>query len=255
MVKESAEDANLIYFQDGILISMTKPIVVFDLDGTLADTAPDLIATLNFILKREGLHEVPLEQANALIGAGAKALIERGFAQNKKCLSNDRHDELFDDFIEHYGNNLKNHSRLFDGVEEALNKLINDGWILAVCTNKIEKHSKILLEAFGISSKFQAICGRDSFHIYKPDPQHLLLTIKQAGGDPTRAIMVGDSKTDMDTAFAANIKAIGVPFGYTDKPIHELGPTLLIDHFEQLYKAVQKIAADFPPVATTQLFQ
>ena len=234
---------------------MTKPIVVFDLDGTLADTAPDLIATLNFILKREGLREVPLEQANALIGAGAKALIERGFAQNNQHLSDGRHNELFDDFIEHYGNNLKNHSRLFDGVKEALDLLIENGWILAVCTNKIEKHSKILLREFGILEKFKAICGRDSFHVYKPDPQHLLLTIGQAGGDPARAIMVGDSKTDMDTALAANIKTIGVPFGYTDKPIHELGPTLIIDHFEQLYDAVKKIAVSFAPVATTQLSQ
>ncbi len=233
---------------------MTKSIVVFDLDGTLAETAPDLIATLNFILAREGLDPVPLSGANALIGAGAKALIERGFAQNKEHLSSERHDELFNDFIHHYGDNLANHSHLFDGVKNALDALIKDGWILAVCTNKIEKHSKLLLQTFGISDRFAAICGRDSFHVCKPHPLHLLLTIEQAGGDPTRAIMVGDSQTDIDTASAANIKSVGVPFGYTDRPIHELGPTLVICHFDELYSAVQKIAADFAPVVTTQRF-
>ena len=233
---------------------MSKPIVVFDLDGTLAETAPDLIATLNFILAREGLDPVPLEKANSLIGAGAKALIERGFATNKKYLSSERHDELFNDFIHHYGHNLANHSHLFEGVETALDTLVKDGWILAVCTNKIEKHSKLLLEKLGISDRFAAICGRDSFHVYKPDPLHLLLTIQQAGGDPASAIMVGDSKTDMDTAIAANIKSIGVPFGYTDKPIQELEPTLVIQHFDELQSAVQKIAENFIPVVTTQRF-
>ncbi len=232
---------------------MTKPIVVFDLDGTLAETAPDLIATLNFILKREGLDTVPLEQANSLIGAGAKALIERGFLQNNKSLSGKRHEELFDDFIEHYGNNLANHSHLFDGVENALDKLVHDGWILAVCTNKIEKHSKKLLEMLGIANRFAAICGRDSFHVCKPDPLHLCLTIEQAGGDHTRAIMVGDSKADIDTANAANIKSIGVPFGYTDIPIHDLRPSLVIGHYDELLHAVKKIAGSFTTVATTQL--
>jgi phosphoglycolate phosphatase len=232
---------------------MIPPIAVFDLDGTLADTAPDLIGTLNVILHREGLGAVPLAQANELIGAGAKALIERGFLINGKALSAQKHDDLFNDFIEHYGQNLKIHSKLFDGVETALDRLAHDGWLLAVCTNKIEKHSKILLHKFGIADRFASICGRDTFPVFKPDPSHLLLTIKQAGGNPTRAIMIGDSKTDIDTAIAANIPSIGVPFGYTDIPMHKLGATHVIEHFDELYAAVNKIKAEFTPVATTQL--
>jgi phosphoglycolate phosphatase len=224
---------------------MKPPIAVFDLDGTLADTAPDLIGTLNVIMAREGLAPVPLAQANALIGAGAKALIERGFSVNGKALTAKRHDELFNDFIEYYGQNLKIHSKLFDGVELALDRLTQEGWILAVCTNKIEKHSKVLLHKFGIADKFTSICGRDSFHVFKPDPQHLLLTIESAGGNPQRAIMIGDSKTDIDTAIAAKIPSIGVPFGYTDIPIHDLGATHVIEHFDELHEAVNQIAMQF----------
>ncbi len=223
---------------------MKPPIAIFDLDGTLADTAPDLIATLNVILDNAGLAPIPLEQANALIGAGAKALIARGFAVNGMLLSEARHDQLFDDFITHYGQNLSRHSRLFPGVEAALTRLTNEGWLLAVCTNKIEKHSKQLLADFRIDDRFAAICGRDTFSICKPDPQHLLMTIAASGGDPARAVMIGDSRTDMDTAIAAKIPAIGVPFGYTDQPIHELGPTRVIGHFDELYDAITEISAN-----------
>ena len=220
---------------------MKHPIVVFDLDGTLADTAGDLIATLNVILATENLPPVPLEQARELIGAGAKALIERGFLANERTLTPERHDELFDAFITHYGNNLRVHSVLFDGVETALDRLESEGWCFAVCTNKIEKHSVKLLELFGIAHRFKAICGRDTFPTYKPDPGHLLMTIKKAGGDPLRAIMVGDSRTDIDTAKAAGIPSIGVPFGYTDTPMRALDPDIVIDHFDELYDAVKAI--------------
>lgn len=220
---------------------MQPPIVVFDLDGTLADTAGDLIATLNHILATESLPPVPLEQARELIGAGAKALIERGFRANERALTPERHDELFDAFILHYGANLRVHSVLFDGVEAALDRLQSEGWRFAVCTNKIEKHSVKLLELFGIADRFEAICGRDTFPTYKPDPGHLLMTIEKAGGNPRRAVMVGDSRTDIDTAKAAGIPSIGVPFGYTDVPMRALGADIVIEHFDELYEAVRRI--------------
>ena len=217
------------------------PIVVFDLDGTLADTAGDLIATLNVILAAEQLAPIPMEQARELIGAGAKALIERGFLANERTLTPRRHDELFDAFITHYGQNLQVHSRLFDGVERALDRLERQGWVFAVCTNKIETHSKTLLELLGVAKRFKAICGRDTFPTFKPDPAHLLMTIRQAQGDPKRAIMVGDSRTDIDTAKAAGIPSIGVPFGYTDVPMARLGADVVIAHFDELYDAILAI--------------
>ncbi len=223
------------------LPDMHAPIAVFDLDGTLAHTAPDLIATLNVILEREGLPAVPLAEANGLIGAGAKALIERGFAVSNRALTLDRHNALFDDFIAHYGDNLAVHSQLFDGVEMALEQFRKEGWKLAVCTNKIEKHSIKLLETLGIAERFAAICGRDTFAVFKPDPDHLRLTIAKAGGDPGRAIMVGDSRTDIDTAKAAGIPSIGVPFGYTDVPMQELGADAMVHHFNHMFETAMRL--------------
>jgi phosphoglycolate phosphatase len=219
------------------------PLVVFDLDGTLADTAPDLIATLNVILGREGLPPVPVEGANELIGAGARALVERGFEAGRRELTPAKSDALYRDFLAHYADNLCNESRLFPGVVPALDTLAAQGFRFAVCTNKIEAHSRRLLDALGISGRFAAICGRDTFAYFKPDPRHLTLTIEQAGGDPARSVMVGDSITDIATAKAAGIPVVGVTFGYTDRPVRDLEPDVAIDAYEELPGAVAAIAS------------
>ncbi|KMO43306.1 phosphoglycolate phosphatase [Methylobacterium variabile] len=217
------------------------PIVVFDLDGTLAETAGDLIGTLNVILEREGLPPVALAQARELIGAGARALIQRGFAAGGRELTPGRLDELFRVFLAHYGQHLCDVSHLFPGVEAALDRLEAAGYRLAVCTNKPEDHSVRLLELLGVGSRFAAICGRDTFPYFKPDPRHLTETIARAGGDPARAVMVGDSRTDVATAKAAGIPVVAVPFGYTDVPVEELEPDVVIQHFDALYDAVRRL--------------
>lgn len=214
------------------------PIAVFDLDGTLAETAGDLIGTLNVLLTREGLAELPLSQARELIGAGAKALIKRGFEAEGREIGPAEHERLFDDFIAHYGEHLADSSHLFDGVVEALDRLEESGFRLAVCTNKYEGQSVKLLGLLGIADRFAAICGRDTFPQSKPDPRHLTGTIERAGGDPARAVMVGDSRTDIDTAKAAGIPVVAVTFGYTDTPVSELGPDRVIEHFSELHDAV-----------------
>ena len=219
------------------------PIVVFDLDGTLADTAPDLIATLNFIMEREGLPPVSLDEAREMIGAGARALLERGFEAARVELTPARSAELHRDFLAHYSEHLCVRSRLFPGVSEALDALAERGFALAVCTNKMADMSVRLLEALGIGSRFAAICGRDSFPWFKPDPRHLTLTIAEAGGDPARAIMVGDSGTDIATAKAAGIPVVAVPFGYTDRPVAELDPDIVVDSFADLAAAVSRLEA------------
>ncbi|KMO15237.1 phosphoglycolate phosphatase [Methylobacterium platani] len=217
------------------------PIVVFDLDGTLAETAGDLIGTLNVILEREGLPPVALSQARELIGAGARALIQRGFAAGGRELTPDRLDELFLVFLAHYGRNLCNVSHLFPGVVASLDRLEAAGYRLAVCTNKPEDHSVRLLELLGVAGRFAAICGRDTFPYFKPDPRHFTETIARAGGDPARAVMVGDSRTDVATAKAAGIPVVAVPFGYTDVPVEELEPDVVIQHFDELYEAVRRL--------------
>lgn len=222
-------------------MSRLPPIVVFDLDGTLAETAGDLVGTLNVILEREGLAPLPLEEARDMIGAGAKALIQRGFTAAGESLRPERLDRLFADFIAHYGENLCTHSHLYPGVVPALDALTARGYRLAVCTNKFEAHAVELLGLLGVADRFSVICGRETFPYFKPDPRHITLTIEKAGGDPARAVMVGDSRADIDAAKAAGIPAIGVPFGYTDIPVADLGPNRVVSHFDDLVGAVEAL--------------
>lgn len=220
---------------------IAPPIAVFDLDGTLADTAGDLVGTLNVILGQEGLAPLPVAQARDMIGVGARALIERGFEAAGKELAPARLDELYRQFMVHYGENICIRTELFPGVERALDRLEAAGFLLAVCTNKVEAHAVRLLDELGISHRFAANCGRDTFTYFKPDPRHLTLTIERAGGDPSRAVMVGDSRTDIVTAQNAGIPVVAVPFGYTDVPVQDLHPDLVIDHFDQLFDAVEML--------------
>ena len=221
------------------MIRSSSPIAVFDLDGTLADTAPDLIATLNAILDAEDVPRLPVTQARELIGAGARALIERGLGAAGHAVTPDRLDALYRKFLVHYGETLCVETTLFPGVVAALDRLQAAGFRFAVCTNKIEALSVRLLRLLGIGERFAAICGRDSFPYCKPDPRHLTLTIERAGGDASRAIMIGDSRTDVATAKAAGIPVVAVTFGYTEIPARDLGADRVVDHFDDLVAAVR----------------
>jgi phosphoglycolate phosphatase len=217
------------------------PIIVFDLDGTLADTAHDLIATLNMLLRREGLPPVAPQAARSLVGAGARALIERGFAMNGAALAPERIEPLVRDFLAHYEAHIADESVLFPGARAALERFAHAGFRLAVCTNKPERLARLLLERLDAAELFAAICGRGTFPMHKPDPRTLDLTIEAARGDPRRALMVGDSKTDVDTAKAAGAPVVAVDFGYTDIPVAALAPDRVISHFDELWEATQAI--------------
>ena len=162
---------------------MTLPrTVVFDLDGTLVDTAPDLIAALNYVLDREGLPPVPLQSARNMIGAGARKLIERGLELEGRAMSVGDIDRLTRDFIDYYAAHIADASRPFEGLEAALDDLGAQGYRFAVCTNKLEWLSKRLLDELGLSPRFSAICGADTFGVSKPDPVILQQTVARAGG-------------------------------------------------------------------------
>jgi phosphoglycolate phosphatase len=224
---------------------MTAPgTVVFDLDGTLVDTAPDLITTLNYILDREGLPPVPLRAARNMIGAGARKLIERGLELEGKNAGAAEINRLTDDFIVHYAEHIADSSRPFEGVESALEDLEARGYRLAVCTNKLEWLSRLLLERLGLSARFAAICGADTFGVAKPDPAILRQTVARAGGDIAHAVMVGDAGPDIGVARRAGVPVIGVTFGYTDVPIADLEPDRLIDRMSQLPGAVECLLAE-----------
>ena len=213
--------------------------VVFDLDGTLVDTAPDLISALNFVLDREGMPPVPLKSARMLIGAGVRKLLERGLEVDGRHASVEDITRLTDDFIEYYAAHIADASRPFDGLESALDDLEAKGYRFAVCTNKLEWLSKLLLDRLGMSARFAAICGADTFGVSKPDPAILQQTVARAGGQLSTTIMVGDAGPDIGVARRAGIPVIGVEFGYTDVPIADLQPDRLIGHMSELPAAVE----------------
>ena len=221
---------------------MSDLTVVFDLDGTLVDTAPDLVDTLNVVFAREGLAPVPYDTARILIGGGARRMIERGLTLEGRACTAAEMDRLFADFIAYYAEHIADRSRPFPGLEGALDQLAARGCRFAVCTNKLEGLSRRLLDALGMSSRFAAICGQDTFAVQKPHPEILRRTIAQAGGDIARAVMVGDSGTDIDTARAARVPVVAVDFGYTETPVAQLRPDRVISHFDSLPAAVFELA-------------
>jgi phosphoglycolate phosphatase len=219
-----------------------SPLVAFDLDGTLVDTAPDLIGALNHILRREKLPPLPLASARNLIGAGARRLIERGLEVEGREADAAEMARLVADFIDYYTEHIADESRPFDGLHDALDQLAGQGYLLAVCTNKLESLSRLLLDKLGLTSRFAAICGADTFGVSKPDPVILQQTVARAGGDIAATIMVGDAGTDVGVARRTGVPVIGVTFGYTEVPIAELKPDRLIRHMRELPDAVASLA-------------
>src|SRR5271154_6813776 len=215
--------------------------VVFDLDGTLVDTAPDLIQALNFVLDREGLPPVPLHSARNMIGAGARKLLERGLELEGRTVNLSELARLTDDFISYYAEHIADVSRPFDGLEPALDDLSRRGYRFAVCTNKLEWLSKRLLDRLNLSARFAAICGADTFGVAKPDPAIFRQTVARAGGEVSSAIMVGDAGPDVGVARRAGVPVIGVSFGYTEVPIADLKPDRVIDRMSDLRGAIESL--------------
>lgn len=217
---------------------MTAITIVFDLDGTLLDTAPDLIDSLNHTIEAGGLAPVGYEDITHLVGQGAKVMIERAYSLRGVAISQDLLPALLDRFIAHYGANMPGKTQPFPGLIEALDRLELAGYTLAVCTNKIEKLARPLLEKLGLSDRFSVITGGDTFPVRKPDPRHIEETVMLAGGDPRRAIMIGDSINDILAANNGGIPSVAVSFGYTDIPVEELGADRVIDSFDALTPAL-----------------
>jgi len=213
---------------------MTKPIVVFDLDGTLIDTAPDLIDSLNHALASAGVPPVDYVAHRTHAGFGGRVMIERAFQAHRLDLSAERLERLQEAFLDHYTSQIPGRSSPFPGVLEAMGELRAAGYLLAICTNKPVRLAVSLMQALALEKEFAAICGADTFEFRKPDPRHLTETIRLAGGDAERAVMVGDSRTDIDTAKAAGIPVVAVDFGYTDRHVREFEPSVVISGFAAL---------------------
>ncbi len=215
--------------------------IAFDLDGTLVETAPDLLLATNHALALAGLAPVVATDVRGVISFGSRAMIERGLKLHGATRTPSEVDRLQESFLAHYADNIAVASHPYPGLETALDRLAARGARLAVCTNKQESLSRQLLDALDLSRHFVALAGRDTFSVCKPHPDHLTGAIRMAGGDPRRAIMIGDSDTDIKTARAAGIPVIAVPFGYTDVHVRDLGPDAVIEHYSELEAAIDRI--------------
>jgi len=213
-------------------------IVAFDLDGTLADTAPDLAAALNHALAALGRDGIEAESVRHLVGHGARALLRRGLAATGEA------DEAlvergFPLFIDHYSANICAGTKVYPELEAALDALAGRGVALAICTNKQEGLTHQLIEALGWRDRFQAVVGGDTLPVRKPDPAPLREAIARAGGG--RAAFVGDSITDADTAKAAGVPFVAVSFGFSDRPVEDLGADAVIDRFGKLVGVLERL--------------
>lgn len=212
--------------------------IVFDLDGTLADTVPDIAAALNHALAQVGRQILTLDAVRPMVGHGGKVLVQRGLAATGGA------DELtlataYAAMIAYYETHVCDHSRPYPGVVAALDALRDRGAMLAVCTNKPEHLARGVIDALGWSDRFAAIVGGNTLAATKPDPAMLNLAIEQAGGGV--AAMVGDSIIDVQTARAGGIPCVAVSFGYPDRPVVELGADAVIDSYDELLPALARL--------------
>jgi phosphoglycolate phosphatase len=187
-----------------------RGIVVFDLDGTLLDTAPDIHAALNRVLRARGLAPYDLAEVKAMIGDGARALLERALAGRGQPFA----EAALAAFLADEDISQARLTRPFPGIAEALRALREGGWRMAVCTNKPEGPARQLLDSLGLGGCFAAIGGGDSFPVRKPDPAHLRATVAAAGGEPDHAVMIGDHRNDVLAAAGCGVPCIFAAWGY-----------------------------------------
>ncbi|WP_082529305.1 HAD family hydrolase [Aurantimonas sp. Leaf443] len=217
---------------------MLPPVAVFDLDGTLVDTAPDLCASLNHCLASAGMGALPLERVRPHAGHGSRVMLAKAYEWDGRTIEGAALDREVARFLEHYAENIAVDSRPFPGVLQAMDRLEAAGWRLAICTNKYERFAVKLIAALGLSHRFEAVCGADTFATRKPDAGHLLGTIDRARGARERSVMIGDTSTDIDAAANAGVPSILLDFGYDPEPRARERATTIIAHYDQLDAAL-----------------
>ena len=213
---------------------MKPPIAVFDLDGTLVHTAPDLVASINYALADHGHSVAGYLELAPFAGTGGRGMLKhyssmRGIAFREPEIVN-----IISSFLAHYESAMPGNSSAYEGAIEFVRALRDEGFKTAICTNKPQKLAELLLAKLNIAKHFDAVCGADYFKFRKPDPRHLTETIALAGGNSARAIMFGDSQTDFATSNAAQIPVIGVTFGYSPEPLSNFKITKVISHYSKI---------------------
>lgn len=219
------------------------PTIVFDLDGTLVNTAPDIAHALNTVLVEQGLAAIGPDAAHRLVcsAPGARKLVENAFDMAGRSIDSAQIDAMLARYLDFYLGNIAIDSQLYPGCGDALNVLGARGHRLVVCTNKPEGHAKLLLSALGIADRFAFIAGCDTFPHRKPDGRHLAMAIEAAGGDVANAVMIGDSHIDVVAAKSIAVPIVCVSFGYTQRPIAELSPDRVIDQYCELVDVLDEL--------------
>ena len=218
---------------------MQKLTILFDLDGTLVDTAPDLIIAHNHVMKKFGYPTKTIDELKNAVGKGAKAMMAKAHGE-WKWFDEKIKNKMSDEFLSFYGNNILNKSKLIDGVKDFLIWCKKENISMAVCTNKTEHLAVDLLKKIGINDFFEYVAGYNTFEYCKPDPRHLTSVVEILEGDIKKTIMIGDSETDANAARAANIPMILLKYGYTEKRSDEIIHNHLINDFIGIEKIISK---------------
>ena len=216
---------------------------IFDLDGTLADTAGDLLQAANAVLAPRGLPLLAEPDDRAFAGRGGREMIRRSLDKAGRDASAETAliDQMYPELLEAYGGALAVHTRLYDGVEACLDTIEAKGWRIGVCTNKPEGLALALLDALGVRSRFAAILGADTLPVRKPDPVHMTETAVRIGADPARCVMIGDTVTDLKTARAAGAPCILTAFGFAAEPLEVLAPDAVVYHYAEIPATLERL--------------
>lgn len=219
------------------LIAFNEATIAFDLDGTLVESAPDLVGSVNAILVEEGVQPLAYDEGRRLISRGGRRILQWGFELAGEQDPAARATAVFDRFLSYYGDHVADQSRLFPGVDDALKTLKAAGATLVVCTNKPTGLSRSLLSKLGVLELFEGVVGIDAVTAAKPNAAHLIEAVQAVGGNLARTLMVGDSDADAGAARAAGVPVVLVDFGYTEIPVAELKPDFLLHRFDDLVEA------------------
>jgi phosphoglycolate phosphatase len=215
--------------------------VIFDLDGTLADTSGDLIAAANHCFRAMGAGNTldPIQDTDTAV-RGGRAMLTLGLTRLGR-FSAEEVDRWFPEFLNAYAQNIDNHTTIYPGAMEAVERLRADGLRVGICTNKPEGLAEQLLTSLGIRGAFHSLIGADTLPVRKPDPQPFIASVEQAGGDPARSCLIGDTITDLNTAAAAGRPCVLVTFGPAGRSVEELKPDALLDHYDHLDRLMDQL--------------